>query len=90
MLPADLVVSSRDWFDGFLTPPEIDAMGLLDALRWPLQMDLGGVDLELDCKLVVDAIKGGLTSLHEFGSMISDGKQLFQSLNNCFIGYIRR
>lgn len=47
------------WFDGFLTPQEIEAMGLLEALCWLAQLNVHGVDVELDCKQVVDAINGG-------------------------------
>ncbi|KAJ1408181.1 Ribonuclease H-like superfamily [Sesbania bispinosa] len=51
------------------TPParKAEALGVLDALRWLRELGLQAVDLELDCKEVVEAIQGEKQFLNEFG-----------------------
>lgn len=78
------------WFDGYLKPQEIEAMGLLEALRWLTQLGVHDVDIELDCKQVVDAFNGGSKFANEFRAIISSCKKFFSHFQNCAISYIRR
>ncbi|KAJ1436407.1 Ribonuclease H-like superfamily [Sesbania bispinosa] len=48
-------------------PREAEALGLLDALSWLGELGMLEVDIELDCKEVVDALHGEAGSLNEFG-----------------------
>ncbi|KAJ1418166.1 Ribonuclease H-like superfamily [Sesbania bispinosa] len=47
-------------------PREAEALGLLDALSWLGELGMLEVDIELDCKEVVDALHGEAGSLNEF------------------------
>ncbi|KAJ1421430.1 Ribonuclease H-like superfamily [Sesbania bispinosa] len=43
---------------GIPSAPEAEATGLLDAISWLRQLGLEAVDVEMDCKVVVDAVHG--------------------------------
>ncbi|KAJ1439535.1 Reverse transcriptase zinc-binding domain [Sesbania bispinosa] len=64
-------------------PREAEALGLLDALSWLGELGMLEVDIELDCKEVVDALHGEAGSLNEFGQcwfvkkpMVEEAKML--------------
>ncbi|KAJ1406846.1 Ribonuclease H-like superfamily [Sesbania bispinosa] len=52
-------------------PREAEALGLLDALSWLGELGMLEVDIELDCKEVVDALHGEAGSLNEFEDIYS-------------------
>ncbi|KAJ1389017.1 Ribonuclease H-like superfamily [Sesbania bispinosa] len=52
-------------------PREAEALGLLDALSWLGELGMLEVDIELDCKEVVDALHGEAGSLNEFGDILN-------------------
>ncbi|KAJ1412101.1 Ribonuclease H superfamily [Sesbania bispinosa] len=52
-------------------PREAEALDLLDALSWLGELGMLEVDIELDCKEVVDALHGEAGSLNEFGDILN-------------------
>lgn len=48
------------------------------------------MDFELDCKQVVDAVKGGLKIATEFGVIISSCRDTLFHLHNCSLSFIQQ
>lgn len=55
--------------DENLTVQEGEAMGLLTAIQWAIDLDLENASFELDCKLVVDHIETNKEDISEFGTI---------------------
>jgi ribonuclease HI len=54
-----------------------EALGLLSALKWVHELNLGQVDFELDSKLVVDSLHSNKHEASEFSDIIVYCKRLF-------------
>jgi len=54
------------WSSGQLSPQEAEAWGLKQALLWLIGLGYTRVSVELDCKLVVDGMKGSPIQRTEF------------------------
>ncbi|XP_045822393.1 uncharacterized protein LOC123915300 [Trifolium pratense] len=68
-----------------------EALGLLSALNWVHELNLGPVDFELDSKIVVDSFHSNKCDATELGDIISHCKQLFSNYyNNSSVEFIRR
>jgi hypothetical protein len=48
------VCARTKWFEPILDVGVSKALGLLSALRWIDELQLGDMDIEMDCKRVVD------------------------------------
>lgn len=65
------VVHARtSWVPMRLDIKEGEAMGLLEAINWALQLNLHNVIFELDGKIVVDSLKAHTVDISEYGSVI--------------------
>jgi ribonuclease HI len=71
------------WFDSYLQPNDIEALSLLEALRWLTQIGVHNVDFEHEFEQVIDAINSGFCLANKFGTIISKCKDLFLSFQNC-------
>jgi hypothetical protein len=60
------------------------------VISWLQDLGFSNVVIELDCKLVVDGIRGKLNFLTEFGTMLFACKASLSSLSNVRISFIRR
>ncbi|XP_045794003.1 uncharacterized protein LOC123888879 [Trifolium pratense] len=68
-----------------------EALGLLPALNWVHELNLGPVDFELDSKIVVDSFHSNKCDATELGDIISHCKQLISNYyNNSSVEFIRR
>jgi ribonuclease HI len=68
-----------------------EALGLLSALNWVHELNLGPVDFELDSKVVVDNFHSNKIDDTEVGDIISHCRKLFSSCyNNSSVEFIRR
>jgi hypothetical protein len=68
-----------------------EALGLLLALWWVHELNLGPVDFELDSKLVVDSFRCHRKDFTEFGAIIQHCKVLFSSFYvNSSVEFVRR
>jgi ribonuclease HI len=56
-----------------------ETLGLLSALDWVHNLNLGPVDFELDSKLVVDSFNSNKVDVTEFGEIIPHRIRLFSS-----------
>ncbi|XP_024636060.1 uncharacterized protein [Medicago truncatula] len=82
--------AATNWYEGCPPPQEAEAVGLRDAILWLGQLELSNVQLELDCKLVVDSIYDKNNNQAEFGSIIDDCRSLLQQFTNFKISFVRR
>jgi ribonuclease HI len=71
-------------------PQEAEVWGLKMVISWLQDLGFSNVVIELDCKLVVDGIRGKLNFLTEFGTMLFACKASLSSLSNVRIRFIRR
>jgi len=78
------------WYDGVPPPSEAEALGLRDAILWLGQLELSRVQIELDCKLVVDSIVDRTNNQSEFGNIIFACRSLLQQFPNFKINFVRR
>ncbi|KAK2415192.1 putative mitochondrial protein [Trifolium repens] len=68
-----------------------EALGLLSALTWVHELNLGPVDFELDSKKLVDRLHASTHDATEFGDIITRCKSLFsQFYNNSRVEFVRR
>lgn len=85
-----LLQARTSWFEPQLAVREGEAIGLLRALQWVVELNLQNVLFELDAKQVVDSLSSRVIDLSEIGSVIFECKRLL-SLNPTFgVGYVRR
>jgi len=54
------------------------------------QLGLSNVQIELDCKLVVDSICDKNNNQAEFGSIIADCRSLLQQFTNFKLSFVRK
>jgi ribonuclease HI len=86
----NFIKASIKWYDGVPPPSEAEAMGLKDAILWLGQLGLSKVQIELDCKLVVESILDRTNSQSEFGTIINMCRSLLQQFSNFEISFVRR
>jgi len=84
------VKADTTWYEGCPPPQEAEAVGLRDAILWLGRLELLNVQIELNCKLVVDSICDKNNNQGEFGSIIDDCKSLLQQFTNFKISFVRR
>lgn len=49
-----LVLAKNNWFVSKLMVQEVEAVSLLKAIQWAIEMSLEYVYFQLECKIVVD------------------------------------
>jgi len=64
------VKASTKWYDSFPSPLEAEAMGMCDAISWIDQLGLSKMQIELDCKRVVDSIVDRSNNKSEFDNIV--------------------
>jgi ribonuclease HI len=68
-----------------------EALGLLSALKWVHELNLGPVDFELDSKVVVEKFHSNKIDDTELGGIMSHCKRLFSTYyNNSSVEFVRR
>ncbi|WJX93691.1 hypothetical protein P8452_75185 [Trifolium repens] len=68
-----------------------EALGLLSALNWVHELQLGPVDFELDSKRVVDSFHSLAHDYSEFGVLIDHCKSIFSNYySNSSVEFVRR
>ncbi|KAJ1442860.1 Reverse transcriptase-like, partial [Sesbania bispinosa] len=59
------------YHQGSLSALEAEGMGLLEAINWLEELGVQVVDIELDCKVVVEAVHGDKTYVNELGELLN-------------------
>jgi ribonuclease HI len=68
-----------------------EAIGLLCALNWVHELNLGPIDFELDSKRVVDSFSSSRPDATEFGDIIKNCKSCHSNFyNDSSVEFIRR
>ncbi|KAL8491613.1 hypothetical protein ACS0TY_023274 [Phlomoides rotata] len=62
-----------------------EAYGVYEALSWIKHLGVHSVVIEMDAKLVFDALKGSTSSRSVFGNVIASCKIIFNSLSDVSI-----
>lgn len=73
----EFVLARTEWSSPMILVHEWEALGLLKAIKWSIDLGLEVVSFELDCKMVVDHIKSNKEDVSEFGYIIAHVRQLF-------------
>ncbi|GAU39464.1 hypothetical protein TSUD_158950 [Trifolium subterraneum] len=85
------VAARTEWMEPILDVDIGEAMGLLRALNWMNEIQLTNVDLEMDCKRVVDSLYSSRTYRSDLGDILSDCRTILTtSLVNSHVKFIRR
>jgi ribonuclease HI len=58
------------WFECYPSPLEAEALGLRGAISWLGELGLSVVQIELDCKLVVEGIMDKSNNQSDFGNIM--------------------
>jgi hypothetical protein len=78
------------WCDYIPSPLEAETLGLKEVMLWLVELGLSKVQIELDCKLVVDCIVDRSKNQSEFGNIMFVRISLLDQYPNFKISYIRR
>ena len=85
------VLAKTEWRTLLLDVDLSEALGLLSAMYWVRDLQLGIVDIELDSKTVVDSLYGGNYGVSNFSAVIQDCRRLLASdLVTFNVRFIRR
>ena len=77
-------------FNGLLNAKEAKAIGMREAVLWVRQQGVQQVIFETDAKSTVDALNNKKTDNSEFGSIISECRDLFNQMLRFKYNFIRR
>jgi ribonuclease HI len=87
----EFILAKYDQFDPICDVRSGETLGLLLALKWVHELNLGPVDFELDSKIVMDNFHSKKHDVSEFGEIIAHCKRLFSSFySNSSVQFIRR
>jgi len=70
--------------------PEIETLGLLEAIKLVVARGFPSVIFESDCKFVVDAVNSSQVPHNEIGDIISRSQDLLSSHSQFSISFVRR
>ncbi|XVE86622.1 hypothetical protein DITRI_Ditri18aG0048800 [Diplodiscus trichospermus] len=69
---------------------EVEAYGVLQALKWLRSMRCSKVIIETDCKVVVDSLHSQKVDMSEFGMVICQCKELLVLEQDFSVRFVRR
>ena len=85
------VLAKTDWISPLCEVHIGEALGLLSALEWVHELNLGPIDFELDAKKVVDNFLSTKHDGTEFGDIIQSCRSLFRNFyENSKVEFVRR
>ncbi|CAJ2647435.1 unnamed protein product [Trifolium pratense] len=85
------VAARTQWVEPILDVEHGEAIGLLQALKWAVDLQLHDIDFEMDCKRVVDSLYSKRTYFSDLGAILGDCRTILAStLVNSHVKFIRR
>ena len=85
------VLAKTEWMSPLLDVDLGEALGLLSAMYWVRDLQLGIVDFDLDSKIVVDSLYDSKSGVSNFSAVINDCRHLLASdLVTSDVRFIRR
>nr|KYP69497.1 hypothetical protein KK1_008688 [Cajanus cajan] len=82
--------ATTGWYHGLSPPHEAEAIACIEAMSWLTNSSYENVQVELDCKTVVDDLHGSNQLLSEYGLLIQKGRSILASHKNLSVRFIRR
>ncbi|MCH79557.1 retrotransposon protein [Trifolium medium] len=77
----------------FVGTPEVqegEVQGLLVTLKWLQQLQINGIEIEMNCLNVVQHLAKKIVNYTDFGSIIEKCKNVLNLIQNCKVNYVRR
>ncbi|GAU48398.1 hypothetical protein TSUD_405430 [Trifolium subterraneum] len=85
------ILAKTEWFSPKSEVHTGEALGLLAALNWVHELNLGPVEFELDSKRVVDSFHSSKRDFTEFGVIVEHCKSIFSTYyRNSSVEFVRR
>ncbi|CAJ2647159.1 unnamed protein product [Trifolium pratense] len=85
------VLAKTEWFTPKCEVHIGEALGLLSALKWVHELQLGPVDFEFDSKRVVDSFHSSVKDYSEFGVIMDHCNLVFNNYyRNSSVEFVRR
>jgi ribonuclease HI len=85
------ILAKTEWFSPKSDVHVGEALGLLAALNWVHELNLGPVEFELDSKRVVDRFHSSSRDFTEFGVIMDHSKLIFSTYyRNSSVEFVRR
>ena len=85
------MLAKTEWMSPLLDVDLGEALGLLSAMYWVRDLQLGIVYFELDSKIVVDSLYGSKSGVTNFSAVINHCRRLLASdLVSSDVRFIRR
>lgn len=75
---------------GEVTVFEAETNGVLEAIRWIMELNIFNVDIESDSMLTVKAFAGGSSNVLEVGNMIREGRALLNDRTDSSLSYVNK
>lgn len=76
--------------EGEVSVFEAEARGVLEAIRWVMELGVADVVVENDSMLTVQAIRKGAEILHEVGHLLQESRSLIQARSDISVSFIRK
>jgi len=74
----------------FLMLVEVEAWGLLEAIKFVVAKDMSSVIFESDCKVIVDIVNSSHLPQNELGDILSNCKELLYNHTSFLVNHVRR
>lgn len=69
---------------------EAEAQGVLEALKWIIELGVHEVELESDSKLTVNAIVGNTPNYLEVGNILQECRELMKDRPDLMVSFVRK
>jgi len=73
------VLAKTEWMTPLFDVDLGEVLGLLSAMYWVRDLQLGDVDFELDYRTVLDSLYGSKSGVSDFSAVINDCRRLLAS-----------
>jgi len=71
-------------------PVEVEAWGLLEAIKFAVAKDMSSVIFEFDCKVIVDIVNSSHMPQNELEDILSNCKDLLSIHTSFIVNHVRR
>lgn len=75
---------------GEVTLFKVEVQGVLETIRWVLELNMFNVDIESDSFLTVNTFTSGLSNMREVGNMIDEGRNLLVEHKDISLHYVKK
>lgn len=76
--------------EGLITVFEAETWGVLEAIKWALQLGISKVQIESDSLITVQAIKTGARNYLEVGVMLHEARELLSARPDISVSFVKK